>query len=229
MRSYRSWAFSSSCAQTDDANRSDGEGGKRVVGSLPFPAKQRGVALFAALIALVIIMLATVTLIRSTDIAQAIAGNLSIKRDITHESELAVQQALKQFNSSGTLGAETARQASQAAANYSATTLASNAYGIPVNLVTASTSGEPSAGPGLTWRYVIDRMCPAAGAYNASTNACLILQGNGRFNNSMDAHAPKIGAGAGTNWAIIYRISVRVTDARGAQSFFQTTLGVPPV
>jgi len=106
MRSYRSWAFSSTCAQTDDANRSDGEGGKRVVGSLPFPAKQQGVALFAALIALVIIMLATVTLIRSTDIAQAIAGNLSIKRDITHESELAVQQALKQFSSSGTLGAE---------------------------------------------------------------------------------------------------------------------------
>ena len=47
-------------------------------------ARQRGVALFAALIALVIIMLAAAALIRSTDITQAISGNLSIKRDITH-------------------------------------------------------------------------------------------------------------------------------------------------
>lgn len=196
--------------------------------------KQRGVALFAALIALVIIMLATAALIRSTDIAQAISGNLSIKRDVTHESELGVQAALAQF--SGTLGTETARQTAQTLSSggnnysYSPIALASNAYGIPVSLVTASSaSGETSAGPGLTWRYVVDRMCPKTGAYDAANNACLIMQGNGRFNKSMDAHAPKIGSAASSNWVIVYRISVRVTDARGAQSYFQTTLGVPPV
>lgn len=197
-------------------------------------AKQRGVALFAALIALVIIMLAAAALIRSTDIAQAISGNLSIKRDITHESEVGVQAALAQFT--GTLGTETARQAVQTLTSsgnsysYSPTVLPSNAYGIPVALVEASSaSGETPAGPGVTWRYVIDRMCPRAGAYDAANNACLIVQGNGRYNKSMDAHAPKIGSGASSNWVIVYRISVRVTDPRGAQSFFQTTYGVPPV
>lgn len=193
-------------------------------------AKQRGVALFAALIALVIIMLAAAALIRSTDISQAIAGNLSIKRDITHESELAMQAALAQFT--GTLATESARQANQTLGSYSysATALASNSYGIPVSLVTASAaSGETAAGPGLTWRYVIDRLCPNTGAYDAANNACLIMQGNGRFNKFVDAFAPKIGAGASSNWVIVYRISVRVTDARGAQSYFQTTYGVPPV
>ena len=197
-------------------------------------AKQRGVALFAALIALVIIMLAAAALVRSTDIAQAISGNLSIKRDITHESELAIQAALQQF--SDKLGTEAARQIAQTLTSgsnsysYSPTVLPSNAYGIPVSLVEASpASGETAAGPGLTWRYVIDRMCPNSGAYDAANNACLIMQGNGRYNKSMDAHAPKIGSGASSNWVIVYRISVRVTDARGAQSYFQTTYGVPPV
>lgn len=196
--------------------------------------KQRGVALFAALIALVIIMLATAALIRSTDIAQAISGNLSIKRDITHESEIGVQAALAQFT--GTLGTETARQTAQTLTSsgnsytYSPIALASNAYGIPVTLVEASSaSGETPAGPGITWRYVIDRMCPKAGAYDAANNACLIMQGNGRFGKYSDPFAPKIASGTGSNWVIVYRVSVRVTDARGAQSFFQTTYGVPPV
>jgi type IV pilus assembly protein PilX len=200
----------------------------------PFPraivvrAKQQGVALFAALIALVILLLATATLIRSTDIAQAISGNLSIKRDITHQSELAVQNALALFASGGALSAETTREASLAAANYSAVVLASNAYGVPVSLVEASTSGETSAGAGLTWRYVIDRMCPVAGAYNASTNACLLMQNYGRFNQSMDAHN-KMPSASGSGNKLVYRISVRVTDARGAQSYFQTTYAVPQI
>ncbi|MFT3789863.1 MAG: hypothetical protein QM741_02050 [Rudaea sp.] len=191
-------------------------------------ARQKGVALFAALIALVIVMLAAIALIRSTDTAQAIAGNLSIKRDITHESELAVQNALALFNT-GALGSETTRQSDLATANYSATALASNAYGIPLSLISASTaSGETSAGAntGITWRYVIDRMCPYTGAYNASTNACQVSQSTSIYTNSMDVHSSSIGLTSSYSLSLVYRISVRVTDARGAQSFFQTNLGV---
>ncbi len=190
-------------------------------------ARQKGVALFAALIALVITMLAAIALIRSADTAQAIAGNLSIKRDITHESELAIKSALALF-STGALGAETARQANLASANYSATALTSNAYGIPLSLISASTSGETSAGTntGITWRYVIDRMCPYTGAYNASTNACQVSQSTSIYTNSMDVHSSSIGLTSSYSLSLVYRISVRVTDARGAQSYFQTTLGI---
>ena len=151
------------------------------------PHKQQGVILFIALIALVVIMIAAVALIRSTDTAQVIAGNLAIKRDMTHESELAVKDALTSF-SSGTFVKEDARLYTNAGNNYYATAQSSNQQGIPYSLMQAATSGETAAyATGMTYRYMIDRMCPQEGP----PKDCMTDQGGqaSSFTNDVDVSA----------------------------------------
>jgi Tfp pilus assembly protein PilX len=193
------------------------------------PAGQRGVALFAALIALVIVMLAAIALIRSTDVAQQISGNIAIKRDLTHESELALRDAVTLFNA-GALDSETKRQSDNTAVGYYSTAQASNSYGVPTSLINAApTSGETTAATGVTYRYMIDRMCPQTGSsFPAATKNCSVAQTSAHSTQSIDAYLPLQGGGTGapttTGDPVVYRISIRVTDARGAQSFFQATL-----
>jgi type IV pilus assembly protein PilX len=184
--------------------------------------KQTGVVLFAALIALVVLLIAAVALLRSTDTAQMIAGNLAVKRDLTHESEAGVQAALAQFT--GTLAAEGARWADIAGSNYSAVALASNNQGIPNVLISAPLTGEPTTFTnGVTYRYVIDRLCPKTGA--PDLQHC--VTGSSVADTTTSSNRPGQNGQKGTPKAdgtVVYRISVRVTDARKTQSFFQTTL-----
>lgn len=59
-----------------------------------FPVKQRGVVLFIALIALVVMSLAAVALIRSVDTNTLIAGNLSSKQSAVVSSDRGLETAL---------------------------------------------------------------------------------------------------------------------------------------
>lgn len=192
----------------------------------PFPKAQRGVALFIALIALVVLMIAAIALVRSTDTAQLIAGNLAVKRDMTHESEAAIQTVVGMF-ATGALQNEKSRWSNVGASNYSASALPSNNNGIPVALITASTaSGETAVSDnGVTYRYLIDRMCPTAGDPTLPTSYC--MTGASRADVAVDAFNVLTNGGTGQprkNTGVVYRISVRVTDARQNQSYFQTTL-----
>jgi type IV pilus assembly protein PilX len=58
-------------------------------------AKQRGVALFFALVCLVAIMLAAVVLVRSVDTATLIAGNLAFQRSATQSADSGTEAALQ--------------------------------------------------------------------------------------------------------------------------------------
>lgn len=188
--------------------------------------KQSGVVLFITLIALVILLLSAIALIRSTDTAQLISGNLAIKRDLTNEAETAIQAAVAQF-AAGSLTTEASRENNLATANYSATVLASNAQGIPNVMFDPGFGGfsavEPAAINGLTYRYLVDRMCPNLGASNlqhcVSGKSVAIAGG--------DAWNPLGNGGTGTPnppGTVVYRVTVRVTDARQTESFIQTTL-----
>jgi type IV pilus assembly protein PilX len=193
---------------------------------ITYPNKQRGVVLFIAMIALVVLMIAAVALIRSTDTAQMIAGNLAIKRDMTHESQEAIEVALANFDVGGTLGTELSRWGDVTAANYHAQFQPSNAYGIPTALLQDSTTGAATAytNNGMTYLYMIDRMCPAVGAPNLATSHCIVDAPEGP---AIDAFNPLQGGEKGTpsaNKPVVYRVSVRLTDPKRTQSFFQTTV-----
>lgn len=185
------------------------------------PQKQKGVVLFIAMIALVVLMIAAVALIRSTDTSQMIAGNLAVKRDLAHESEQAIQAALANFTGTGTLKNENARLADVSSANYSASVLPSNAMGIPNALLQVAATGESAAyNTGVTYRYMIDRLCPASGIPN-NCQSCSAVDSS--FISDIDA-LKNAGKGLGTrDLGATYRISVRLTDSRGTQSFFQST------
>lgn len=190
--------------------------------------KQKGVVLFVALMALVVIMIAAVALIRSTDTAQTISGNLAIKRDMTHESEIAVKDALSLFTGSGALATESARLSNKASIGYYASVLPSNAMGIPNILLNYSTTGETSAyksatyDSGVTYRYVIDRLCPLQGVQQGDCQRLTISANS--FINDVDV-SQNAGQGLGKkDLGVVYRISIRLTDPRGSSSFFQTTI-----
>ena len=189
--------------------------------------RQKGVVLFVALIALVVLMIAAVALVRSTDTAQMIAGNLAIKRDLTHESEAAVQAAIARFTGTGTLAAEAARwnDVSSANADYSATALSTSPQGIPFALMQATVAGETAGyNSGVTYRYMIDRMCPQSGSPSLPTAYC--INGSTKADVFISDINTSANAGAGLpkkNEGVVYRISIRITDARSTQSFFQTT------
>jgi Tfp pilus assembly protein PilX len=58
------------------------------------PAKQRGVALFFALVCLVAIMLAAVVLVRSVDTSTLISGNLAFQRAATSSADAGTEAAI---------------------------------------------------------------------------------------------------------------------------------------
>jgi Tfp pilus assembly protein PilX len=64
------------------------------VGHIPPAHRQRGVVLFFALIAMVVMMLAAVALIRSVDTSTSVAGNLAFKQSATVSADSGVETAL---------------------------------------------------------------------------------------------------------------------------------------
>jgi len=106
-------------------------------------ARQRGVVLIVALIALVLLMIGGVALVRSMDTSQLLAGNLAFKRDLVNRGEAGIGQAIGLLNA-GALATEAARQASSGASNYSAQVLASTPAGIPSCWSTTPRSPPPA-------------------------------------------------------------------------------------
>lgn len=200
---------------------------QRRVGQLRRPSvgRQAGVVLIIALIALAILMIGGVALVRSFDTSMLMAGNLAFKRDLMNQAERAMAQAITTL-STGALANEAARQADLGSSNYSATSLASDAHGLPVVLLandatfTATyTAGDISdTASKVVIRYVIDRQCSVAGAYSpdncTSTGLVKDEGGTARL-------VPKKPGGAQQP---IYRISVRVTGPRNTQAYLQTTV-----
>ncbi|HSH71741.1 MAG TPA: hypothetical protein VK974_01670 [Methylophilaceae bacterium] len=183
--------------------------------------RQSGIVMIVTLIALAILLLASVALIRSTDANLLIAGHLSFKRDIVNRAERAIPIVRAAFNS-GSLSTSLARQSDIPAANYYATILTSNASGIPnILLDTAvfdaalpSNNIVDTAGQ-TTIRYVIDRMCLATGPI--SSTSCSLSSSNTDPSGNPD---PKM-IGATRS---LYRISMRVTGPRNTEAFLQTTV-----
>ena len=59
----------------------------------PMYTMQHGIALFAALIALVVMTLSTISLVRAVDTSNLILGNMSFKNDTINASDVVIEQA----------------------------------------------------------------------------------------------------------------------------------------
>ena len=198
-------------------------------------ARQRGVVLVFALIALVILMIGAVAMTRSMNSAQFSVGNIGFKRDLTNQGERAMQAAVASFNTGG-LATSLARETNLPAANYSATMLPTNAQGIPVILLgnDAAFAAFGTASDikindiGVQVRYVVDRLSTATGPCGPSTcvMATQVIPG-GSFSewNSAQNNNGVGGVGAAPPQPI-YRLTVRVRGPRGTESYFQSTFTI---
>jgi type IV pilus assembly protein PilX len=186
---------------------------------------QRGAVLLFAMIALVVLLIGTVALMRSMNTSLFTAGNFGFKRDLTNQGERAIATVLDLVQT-GALGSEVARESSATARNYSASILPTNGDGIPLALLSdAAFAAVGVAGNdispadmGVTVRYVVDRLCVAAGP--ASPNSCSVTSPppQGGSNDTKDDDDLPV--------QFVYRVSIRVDGPRRTQSFFQSTFTI---
>jgi len=198
-----------------------------------FPKQQQGAIMIITLIALSLLMLSALALIRSFDTSLSMAGNLAFKRDLVNQGERGMAKAIALFNA-GALSTAAARNSDSLANNYSAIMLKSNAHGIPTALLSNPTiSGKTmfdvdismtaadvsDTSSGITVRYVIDRLCTAAGEA-FSNDKCIGF----KQVSSQGGSVPLAPKKTGQEFQPVYRISVRATGPRNTQLFLQTTI-----
>jgi type IV pilus assembly protein PilX len=180
--------------------------------------RQQGLVLIVALLAMVIILLASVALIRSTDTNLLIAGNMAFKRDLINQAERAIPQITDVFTT-GTLASATSRVADVAGANYYATIRTTNTSGIPdelFNVADNNANNIVDSNAGVIVHYVIDRMCLSAGAVDSSS--CSLAGSTTDLNGGGD-DSPKT---SGVELPV-YRITMKVTGPRNTVAYLQTT------
>ncbi|MBB3283030.1 hypothetical protein FUT87_00890 [Mitsuaria sp. TWR114] len=188
------------------------------------PKRQRGVIMVIALITLAVLLIGAAAAMKSMNVTLASVGYFGFKREMTNQSERAIRLASTALSPGGALALTSARWTSNAAQNYSATMLPSDASGIPLALLDTTTGGGLSglgssaneiklASDNVTVHYLIDRLCLNTGAFDPAN--CQML---GRANN--------FGAKPGNpkpQPQPTYRITVRVTGPHNAYSFYQST------
>ncbi|MBB5191976.1 Tfp pilus assembly protein PilX [Silvimonas terrae] len=178
-------------------------------------SRQSGASLLLGLIVLGVLLIATVALMRSSDTANLIAGNVAFKQAATQMAELGVTDAKT------VLGSLTATDTNIAPSS-------STDYAYYALQQTTDTSGVPS----VTWsnmstvtnglyqyQYVIERMCTGTLPVTDSNTYCSVKQAPGGSGSSGGAiGAPIFNA---TN-SIYYRVTVHVTGPHQSESFIQT-------
>jgi Tfp pilus assembly protein PilX len=137
------------------------------------PQRQRGIVMFIALISMVILSLAGIGLVRSVDTGSAVAGNIAFRQASVVAVNRAIEEAVDALYKTRSI---TNTLADDAAHHYFASLQAGEkADGTPAVL---SGSYPPSGYSMSVWqdaanlvevRYVIERVCSAAGAASIAT------------------------------------------------------------
>lgn len=205
-------------------------------------ARQQGVSLLFALIALISLAFAALALVRSVDTGSMVIGNIGFKQDATIGSDLVANAALTWISGKNT---GTTLDADDAANGYFASSLdvldptgngnigntrvlvdwngddcayaPSDSYANCISPSAATTFGTNSG------RWIITRLCRTAGSPTASSNSCAVPL----TKVSTETGGGEIKYGGGVRFTPgsggpYYRIVVRNVGARGTVSFTET-------
>ena len=194
-------------------------------------AKQRGLVLFFALIALVAMSLAALTLVRSVDTTTLISGNLAFRQAATTSGDGSVETAITAMQAINTAGlalnvymdiAHPFNTNNPVIGYYSFTDSL-------LNLTASTTWVDGVSSPavvdasGNTTRYVIQRMCRNANQLLSTTN-CL-FSGEAKNKDGRSVALPSsICEGAGCPKAgqlPVYRVTTRITGPKNTVSYIQ--------
>lgn len=205
---------------------------KHGVGSIPSAHRQRGVVLFFALIAMVVMMLAAVALIRSVDTSTSVAGNLAFKQSATVSADSGVETALALLRTPALN--TTINSAANAALGYFATAEERNLTGSLTTMAAFTwddTNSAVATGDGIvagrdasgnSARFVVERMCTTAVANEVPSKAnCLFGQGDaGGGSQGVSPGYPGLLQSA-ASISPVYRVTARVTGPKNTISYVQ--------
>ncbi len=189
-------------------------------------ARQGGIALPIALIMLVAMILAAVSLFRAVDTATMVAGNLTFKQRTVHAGDEGTRVAYLWLQDKAA-NAPADLNSSNTGVGYYSSQHANDPSWNPVT--SWPTSGTVSVGPdagGNTASYIIHRLCTQPGlAYNEGTNQCASYTSSNNTNvgGSLASDAP---AFIGITY-IYFRVTTKVVGPRNSTSFIQTLMLVP--
>lgn len=188
----------------------------------PGGVKQRGVVLFIALIALVVMSLAAVALVRSVDTSTIIAGNLAFKQSATSSADSGLESAITWLAASHT------KEIWTNPAHVLNVTSAGDGYysnydetGLDLTSDTTWAAGSADGGTDATnnsIRYIIQRMCRNANQVVTMTN-CLFGPSKAGGGGGQGAEQP--GLGIDSSGSPMYRVTARVTGPRNTVSYIQ--------
>ena len=195
--------------------------------------RERGVVLMVALIVLVALTLAGLSMVRSVDTGVVIAGNLSFRQAASQAMDAGVEAALTGIN------ATWAGSANAIPNKYYQYMLAdTDADGVPdtdvlggkVDWKQSMTIVDPGGLTGYTVNYVVDRMC-VQDPLNAAATITSDLDAQKRCNLEPEVlgfQSQKIGSagGLGELRKIHYRITVKVTGPRNTETYAEAVIAV---
>jgi len=188
---------------------------------------QKGLILFVALVALLIMSLAAATLIRSVDTGVLVAGNLAFKQSATISADNGMVSAITWLRTNGPS---------------LTTTSAANGYydNITSPVLTLTSAGNwPDGNPawsnsnsalvgtdvaGNTIRYVVQRMCRNTGAVNTTPSHCLFGTATTSGNSNGNKTDPKLGGLLNHSTSPMYRVTAMVTGPKNTISYIQAYL-----
>lgn len=183
--------------------------------------EQRGVVLFIALIALVVMTLAGIALVRSVDTGNVIAGNFAFKQASVQAGDVGVELAFSALQGIATTALDT-----NIANKYFATLQPVNTDGIPTSVTWASVPCWDKNGTSASCtdqslyrvQYVIDRMCTGALPVTDKQKQC--------YYEAPTGGGSKKGGAVSFSGAskVYYRVTVRVQGPRDTISFIQAIL-----
>lgn len=180
-------------------------------------AKQKGLVLFIALIALVVMSLAAAALIRSVDSGVLVAGNLAFKQSAIMSADTGVANAYTFINGNAAILDNDATvdgyypvlddtMVLSNSSNWDST------HSFPVPADIADHSGNNT-------RYILQRMCRSTGA--VTTSNCLVGVGNSAANSKGSKSYGVYQNATGSANAVVYRVTVRVTGPKNTISYLQ--------
>ncbi|HVL56569.1 MAG TPA: hypothetical protein VM491_08685 [Burkholderiaceae bacterium] len=195
--------------------------------------RERGSVLAVALVLLIALALAAISLVRSVDTSTLLARNASFQRDAVNRNEVVMRQAMqafendpaRHFNSLANTDESVLGQAS--GFPYSAVALPTDPMGVPVVLRDSAAFGAQfgalsrstvASGEGMTTTYVIDRLCSLE--QPAEDTHCLVASARAPDNCSRCSMAS-------TPFAPMFRITARTLGPRGTEAFSQVVFTLP--
>lgn len=186
-------------------------------------AKQTGLILFIALIALVVMSLAAAALVRSVDSGVLVAGNLAFKQSAIMSAETGVASAYKYITDTGEVALQTTPTTANgyyASMDDTRVAPSSSAWATALAVVkdTADLSGNST-------RLILERMCRADGVIGQDN--CLVGTGDEAANSKGGKSegggkgGGGFGASKGSSDAVVYRATVRVAGPKNTVSYLQ--------